>query len=61
MKNKPLYTTKESHAPQQNKRKRRRIGEMSDRLKNELNSLSAHERTRMQIAAAMTLIQLQTI
>lgn len=53
----PLYTTKADHI-QQGKRKRRRIGEMSDRLKNELQAMNTNDRTRAKIAVAMMLINL---
>ena len=55
---KPIYTTKTNHVPQQPKRKRRRIGQMSDRLKNELQAMNTHDRTRAKIAVAMMLINL---
>lgn len=39
-------------------RRRRRIGQMSDTLKKELNAMSTTERTRMRIAVGMAMVTL---
>lgn len=40
------------------KRPRRRIGQMSDTLKKELNAMSTTERARMRIAVGMAMVTL---
>lgn len=40
------------------KRPRRRIGQMSDALKKELNAMNTTERTRMRIAVGMAMVTL---
>lgn len=40
------------------KRPRRRIGQMSDALKKELNAMSTAERARMRIAVGMAMVTL---
>lgn len=39
-------------------RKRRRIGQMSDTLKKELNAMSSPERARIRIAVGMAMVTL---
>ena len=52
----PIYTTSKDHGPQTKaKRPRRRIGQISDRLKQDLASLDKHTATACKIGAAMTL------
>lgn len=53
-----LYSTTQCHAVQQPRAKRRRIGQMSDRLKNELQAMDLHTATRIKIAASIAVISL---
>ena len=53
----PIYSTGKCHAVQ-SKRQRRRIGQMSAELKNELKAMPLFERTRMGIAVSMAMVTL---
>lgn len=52
---KPIYN---STSGQLQPRKRRRIGQMPERLKNELNAMDKFDRVRMGIAVSMAMVTL---
>ena len=55
-----IYTTTQCHGVQvtPTRKKRRRIGTMPERLKNELNELSQTDRARIGIAVGMAMVTL---
>lgn len=57
---KPIYTTKVEHSQnaKPTEKKRRRIGQMSDRLQNELDKLSLNDRTMIRIAVGMAMLNI---
>lgn len=50
----PIYTTAKNHGTQA-KRKRRRIGQLPEHLKNELANMDKYDRIRVSIAAAIAI------
>lgn len=58
----PIYSTRSNHAEQTKaKRPRRRIGQLSERLKQDIASLDRHTATACRIGAAMTLAAIVNI
>lgn len=53
----PIYTTAKNHGIQA-KRKRRRIGQLPEHLKNELKSMDKFERARLGISVGLAMVTL---
>lgn len=56
----PIYSTTQCHGTQVTtvRKKRRRIGTMPERLRNELNAMDKFDRARLGIAVSMAMVTL---